>query len=208
MNSVYDFIVKPIGDRYDNVKKIGDKELVLNTKVENWKFVNRFAEIISTPLAIATPIKKGDIVVIHQNVFRRFYNMQGKQTNSRSYFKDNMYFVSIDQVYLYKRNKHWNSINDRCFVSPVKNTDVLSNSKELNSVGILKIGNNSLDKLGITPGSVVTFKLGSEWEFNIEEERLYCMKSNDILLEHGYKENQTEYNPSWARGSRGVNQSS
>jgi len=33
MNSLYDFIVKPIGEgRYTNSKKIGEKELILNTK--------------------------------------------------------------------------------------------------------------------------------------------------------------------------------
>ncbi len=198
MKSVYDFIVKPIGDRYANTKKIGDTELVLNTKVESWKFVNRFAEVVSTPLAVATPVKQGDIVVIHQNVFRRFYNMQGKQTNSRSYFKDDLYFASVDQVYLYKTKEKWLSINDRCFVMPIKETELLVNYKEANNIGILKIGNSSLEELGITPGHVVTFKTGSEWEFNIDGERLYCMKSNDILLEHGYKEDEEEYNPSWA----------
>ena len=81
MNSLYDFIVKPIGEgRYNNSKKIGEKELILNTKIESWKFVNRFAEVVSTPLAITSNIKKGDTIVVHQNIFRRFYNMQGKQT--------------------------------------------------------------------------------------------------------------------------------
>ena len=201
MKSVYDFIVKPIGERYANTKKIGDNELVLNTKVESWKFVNRFAEVISTPLAIATPVKKGDVVVIHQNIFRRFYNMQGQQADSRSYFKDDLYFASVDQVYLYKMKKHWKSLNDRCFVMPIKNEDVLTNKKESNSIGILKIGNSFLEELKITPGHIVTYKAGSEWEFNIDGERLYCMKSNDILLEHGYKKDQTEYNPSWAKSS-------
>ena len=38
MNSLYDFIVKPIGEgRYNNSKKIGEKELILNTKIESWK---------------------------------------------------------------------------------------------------------------------------------------------------------------------------
>ena len=59
MNSLYDFIVKPIGEgRYNNSKKIGKKELILNTKIESWKFVNRFAKVVSTPLAITTNIKK------------------------------------------------------------------------------------------------------------------------------------------------------
>ncbi len=90
MKSLYNFIVKPLGERYANTKKIGEKELILNTKIESWKFVNRFAEVVSTPLAFTTSINKGDIIVVHQNVFRRFYDMQGEQVNSRSYFKDDL----------------------------------------------------------------------------------------------------------------------
>jgi len=200
MKSVYDFIVKPVGDRYNNTKKVGDVNLVLNTKIESWKFVNRFAEVVETPLAISTPIKKGDLIVVHQNVFRRFYNMQGKQKDSRSFFQDNLYFVSIDQIYLYK-NKKWMSFGDRCFIKPIANKDSLSNKKELNNVGILKIGNSSLKASYINPGDAVVFKSGAEWEFVVDDERLYCMKSNDILLKYGYEKNQKEYNPSWAKSS-------
>ena len=58
MKSVFDFIVKPLGKRYNNTIQIGDIELVLNTKVESYKFVNNFAEVVATPLAYKTPIKK------------------------------------------------------------------------------------------------------------------------------------------------------
>jgi hypothetical protein len=116
MKSLYNFIVKPLGERYANTKKIGEKELILNTKIESWKFVNRFAEVVSTPLAFTTSINKGDIIVVHQNVFRRFYDMQGEQVNSRSYFKNDLYFVAIDQIYLYKNKDKWLSFGDRCFV--------------------------------------------------------------------------------------------
>tara|TARA_A100001015_G_scaffold88147_1_gene98098 strand:- start:1213 stop:1818 length:606 start_codon:yes stop_codon:yes gene_type:complete len=201
MKSVYDFIVKPVGERYANTKKIGDTDLIVNTKIENWKFVNRFAEVVSTPLALATPVRIGDIVVLHQNVFRRFYNMRGKQTNSRSFFKDDLYFASVDQLYLYKRKNTWSSLNNRCFIMPIENSDALSHGKEQKNTGILKIGNSSLEALEIIPGHLVTFKAGSEWEFNIDNERLYCMKSNDILLNHGHKENKAEYNPRWAKSS-------
>lgn len=72
MNSLYDFIVKPVGDKYSNTIKVGDKDLVVNTKIENWKFVNRIAEVVQVPLAFKSVISKGDEVVIHQNVFRTF----------------------------------------------------------------------------------------------------------------------------------------
>jgi len=201
MRSVYDFIVKPVGDRYANTKKIGDTELVLNTKIEGWKFVNRFAEVVSTPLAFTTSINKGDIIVVHQNVFRRFYDMQGEQVNSRSYFKNDLYFVAIDQIYLYKNKDKWLSFGDRCFVKPIKNSESILNRKEDPYVGILKIGNNSLEASRINPGDMIGFKPGAEWEFFIDEERLYCMKSNDIVIKYGHKENKEEYNPSWANSS-------
>ena len=183
MKSLYDFIIKPYGQgRYNNSKKINEKELILNTKIESWKFVNRFAEVVSTPLAFNTVIKKGDIIVVHQNVFRRFYNMKGKQTNSRSYFKDDLYFAAIDQIYLYKNKGDWKSFGDRCFVMPVKNIDPLINRKEEPYVGILKIGNDSLKASNINPNDLIGFKPGAEWEFFIDDQRLYCMKSNDIVI--------------------------
>ena len=201
MKSLYNFIVKPLGERYANTKKIGEKELILNTKIESWKFVNRFAEVVSTPLAFTTSINKGDIIVVHQNVFRRFYDMQGEQVNSRSYFKDDLYFVAIDQVYLYKNKDKWLSFGDRCFVKPIKNSQSILNRKEDPYIGILKIGNNSLEASRINPGDMIGFKPGAEWEFFIDEERLYCMKSNDIVIKYGHKENKEEYNPSWANSS-------
>ena len=201
MNSLYDFIIQPIGERYNNTKKIGDVDLILNNKIESWKFVNRLAKVLSTPLAVKTPIKKGDIVIVHQNIFRRFYDMQGKQKDSRSYFKDNMYFAGIDQIYLYKNKDKWISFGDRCFVKPIKNSNSILNRKEDPCVGILKIGNNSLEASKINPGDMIGFKPGAEWEFFINDERLYCMKSNDIVIKYGHKKNQKEYNPSWTNSS-------
>ena len=56
MKSLYDFIVKPVGEKYNNTVKVGNKELVVNTKIENWKFVNRVAKVIKKPLAFFTAI--------------------------------------------------------------------------------------------------------------------------------------------------------
>ena len=33
MKSLYNFIIKPNGERYNNKKKIGDKELILNAEI-------------------------------------------------------------------------------------------------------------------------------------------------------------------------------
>ena len=204
MKSLYDFIIKPFGDRYENEIKIGDKTLVLNTKIESFKSVNNLAVVVETPKAFKTNIQKGDIVLIHHNVFRVFYDMKGVKKNSRSYFKDDLYFCAVDQIYLYKNTEDWKSFGDRCFVMPLKNEDILTNDKEQKLIGILKYGNNSLKALNINPGDVVGFTPNSEWDFIVDEQRVFCMKSNDIVIKYEHQGNQVEYNPSWAHRDSGI----
>lgn len=199
MNSVFNFIVKPVGDRYDNKIKVDGKELILNTKIESFKSVNNLAEVISTPLAYSTNIKVGDIIIIHHNVFRRFYDIRGNQKNSRAYFMDDLYFCDLDQIYLYKSNDKWQTVGDRCFIKPLKNIDHLKLDKEQKLIGILKYGNNSLEELEISEGDLVGYTPYGEFDFIIEGERLYCMKSNDIVIKYERKGDEAEYNPSWAQ---------
>jgi len=200
MKALYDFIVEPLGERYANKIKIGDKELVLNTNIENHKFVNSIAKVLSTPVNIKTKISKGDILLIHHNVFRRFYDIRGNEKNSRSYFKDNKYFVSIDQVFMFY-DDGWKSFGDRCFVKPLQsdNTFVTDNRKK--NYGVLVYGNDQLEKLNVNKGDIVNYKDKREFEFVIDKELVYCMKSNDILINHGQQRDEKEYNTSWAQSS-------
>ena len=51
MKSLYSFIVKPLNERYDNIKKVDDKTLIINTGIENHRFVSKKAAVVSTPAA-------------------------------------------------------------------------------------------------------------------------------------------------------------
>ena len=208
VTAVFDFIIKPVGSRYNNSVDVEGKQLITNTRIESFKSVNKLAEVVAVPLFGETDIKVGDIIVIHHNVFRRFYDIKGRQKNSRSYFKEDLYFCSPDQIYLYKRDNKWNSYGDRCFVMPIKNKDQFKLSKEQKHIGILKYGNESLNGLEIIPGDVVGYKPYSEFEFIIDGQRLYCMKSNDIVIKYEHKGDEAEYNPSWAESSGGINKGS
>jgi len=198
MNSLFDFIVEPYGQRYNNEVKVGDKSLIINTKLESYKSVNNIGKVISVPLAYKTPVKPGDLVIIHHNVFRRFYDVRGVEKNSRAYFKDNLYFVQMDQVYLYKSNKNWQAFNDRCFVAPLRDEVEIHNNIEQKLIGVLKYGNSALEALGIHEGDLVGYKPFGEFDFLVNGKRLYCMKSNDIVIKYERQGNEKEYNPSWA----------
>tara|TARA_R110001592_G_scaffold7787_2_gene43238 strand:- start:1036 stop:1641 length:606 start_codon:yes stop_codon:yes gene_type:complete len=201
MNSLYKFLIKPVNKRYNNEKKVGDKTLVINTKIENHRFVSREAVVVSTPLAFKSKIKPGDIVIVHFNVFRRFYDIRDQEKDSSSYFKDDLYFCDPYQIYLYKRDDKWMTHLDYCFVKPIIDNNVLNQNKEKPLTGILKYSNNILKDMGVEEEDLVGFTPVSEFEFIVDNERFYCMKSNDIVIKHEYQGNEKEYNPSWAQGS-------
>ena len=197
MKSLYQFIIKPLKNRYDNVKDLNGKKLLINSNIENHLFVSKKAVVIETPAAYKTKINKVDEIYVHHNIFRRYYDMKGKEKNSSTFFKDDLYFAYPEQIYMYNNKSHLNY----CFVKPLLNKNYLSINKEQNHIGILKYGNNVLDALKIKPGMLITFTPNSEFEFIIGNERLYCMKSNDIALIHEHEGNEKEYNPSWAKSS-------
>lgn len=199
MQSLFNFIVKPKNGRASNKTKVGDTELILNTDLQDYRYVNRIGEVIEVPKNIKTHIKKGDEVIVHHNVFRRFYDVRGNETNSKSYFKEDMFFVDISQIFLYKQNSKWLAPEGYCFIKPIKSNNIFSSNKEKPLVGIIKYLNNHLKENGIKKGDMVGFTPRSEYEFLIENERLYRVTTDSIAIKYEYEGNEEEYNPSWAK---------
>ena len=196
MKSVYNFVVKPKGERYNNKKKIGDSELILNTEIYNHQYVNKEAIVISTPIVGDTDIKAGDIVIVHHNVFRRWHNVQGIEKNSKSYFNESTYFINKDQIFLYKRKNSWIAPKGYCFVKPLKAIDQFNIESEKPLQGIVKYSDGTVkvnDLVGFTPNS--------QYEFIVDSERLYRVLSNFITIKYEYQGDEEEYNPSWAESS-------
>ncbi len=198
MKSIYRFLIKPKKERYNNTIELNGQELIINTRIETFESVSKNAIVEIVPEAFKTKIKPGDEVIVHHNVFRRFYDMKGKEKNSASFFKDDLFFCDIEQIYLYKSNDSWKTNLNYCFVKPLKNDDKMTLEREKPLKGIIKYSNDKLSSNGIKSGDLITFTPNSEFEFIIEGERLYCMKSNDIAIRHERKGNEEEYNPSWA----------
>ena len=202
MKSIYDFIIEPKNTRYNNTKKVGDKELVLNTEIFNHQYVSREAVIKHLPLAVDTELQIGDEVIIHHNVFRRWHNVRGEEKNSKSYIDENTYCVKEDQIYSYNRDKQgWKTLNGFCFVKPIKSNDNFTTEKEEALVGIMKYMDPLLKEYNISEGDLVGFTPNSEYEFVIDGEKLYRILTTDISLKYEYKGNEEEYNPSWASSS-------
>ena len=196
MKSVYNFVVTPKGDRYNNKKKVDDSELILNTEIFNHQYVNREAIVISKPIVGETDIKAGDTIIVHHNVFRRWHNVKGEEKNSKSYFNESTYMITPDQIFLYKRDNKWNCPKGYCFVMPLKEKNPLDVDLEKPLQGIVKYSDGT-----VKVNDLVGFRPNSEYEFIIDGERLYRVLSNFITIKYEYQGNEEAYNPSWAQSS-------
>jgi hypothetical protein len=193
MKSLYNFIIKPLKDRYENIKEIKGKQLIVNTSIENHIFISKKAVVVSTPAAYASKIKVGDNVYVHHNIFRRYYDVRGIEKNSGNYFKEDMYFCYLDQVYMYKRNENWVAMPGYCFVNPIQSEDKWENKEEpLKGIVVYTDGSDIVKK-----GELVGFTPYSEFEFIVGDKRLYRIKLNDISIKYEHKGTEKLYNTSW-----------
>lgn len=185
MRSPYYFIVKPLnGKRYDNTKEIAGVEFIVSTSEEDHKFSNRFAEVLELPLGYNGPIQKGDTLLVHHNAFKFYNDVRGRRKSGKSFFKEDIFFIEMDQFFMYKNASGWNSYDRFCFVKPMPATEsfIKKPFSEEPLMGIMKYPNDYLKSKGIQQGDVVCFAPDSEYEFNVDGEKLYRMYDHQITM--------------------------
>ena len=196
MQSVFNYLVSPKGNRTVGSKEIEGQTLLLNTDLQNHSYTNRIGTILNLPLVGNEELKEGDDVIVHHNVFRRFRDVRGNEKDSKNYLSEDVYTIQADQIYAFKRNGEWKALKGFCFVKPIKEDKMFSVDFEKPLIGIVKLGNDEIEK-----ESLVGFKPNSEYEFVIEGQRLYRVPTNSITIKYEYQGNEEEYNPSWASSS-------
>ena len=60
-------------------------------------------------------------------------------------------------------------------------------TKLVNVLNELVYSNDYLDSLGLTVGALIGFTPSSEYEFNIDDKKLYRIQSKDVTIDYGCK---------------------
>jgi hypothetical protein len=176
------FIISPLnGEKFRTTKKIGDKELIINTSIENAIDVNRVGVVESLPIDYNGNIKVGDNVVVQHNVFRTYFDGQGLTRESDNHIKDNLFQIEPELIYLIIRGDEIISVENYVFVSPIFEEVKWIGKQEQKQVGILKFDNPILLNKGIRKGDTVVFGMNCEYAFDIFGETLYRMRVKRIL---------------------------
>jgi hypothetical protein len=185
MQSPFYFITKPIsGKRYNNTKEIGGIELIISTSEEDHRFSNREAEVVELPIDYSGPIKIGDKLLVHHNVFKFYNDMRGRRKSGKSFFKEDLFFIDDEQFFMYHNETGWHAHDRYCFVEPIKPEEsfIYKPIDEEPLMGIMRYPNEALLKSGINPGDKICFKPDSEYEFNVDGEKLYRMYDHQITI--------------------------
>ncbi len=192
MQSLFEYIIST-ENRYNNTIDVDGKELVVNTEIteRDYMFVNRIGTIVKTPLHHESNIDSGDRVIVHHNVFRRWYDIHGQEKNSSGFLEENRFFAGEDQIFAYNKGDKWECLPQYCFVKPIYKDDKWALRTDENLLGILTYSNSDLDALGVSVGDVVGFTPNSEYEFDIEGEELYRILSNHVTINYGRQERES-----------------
>ena len=185
MRSPFYFIVKPIkGKRYNNTKEIGGIDFITSTSEENHLASNREALVIATPINYTGEISAGDILLVHHNVFKYYNDIKGRQKSGRSYFMDDLFFIDNDQFFMYKKKGKWHCHDRYCFIKPIPVTEayIYKPFSEEPLMGEIRYINKKLKKEGLCQGDYVSFKPDSEYEFTVDNEKLYRMFDHQITV--------------------------
>jgi co-chaperonin GroES (HSP10) len=176
------FIISPLnGEKFINTKKIGDKELIINTSIEHASNVNRIGVVEALPLNYESDIKVGDHVIVQHNVFRTYFDGQGKTRESDFYITKNLFQVMPELIYLIIRGEQKISVDKYVFIKPITINKKWVGEVEQEHVGIVVYSNKVLEKLGINVGDKIAFEAESEYEFNIYGQKLYRVRTKCIL---------------------------
>lgn len=176
------FVVTPLnGNKFTNSEEINGKTLIINTSIEHAKDVNKYALVKSTPLSYEGNVRVGDTIIVQHNVFRDYYDSQGKIRTSDWHIKDDLYYVQPELAYMIIRGEEKICIDDFCFIKPIYTEDRLLGKVQVEHQGIVKHGNKSLELQGVYENDLIAFQFDSEIPFMIDKELLYKMKTSKIF---------------------------
>ena len=101
-----------------------------------------------------------------------------------SFFKDDLFFVDFDQFYMYKKDEDWTAQGRFCFVEPIDTVDsfIYKPFSEEPLMGTMRYPSEYLKSQGVNAGALISFEPDSEYEFTINDKKMYRMFEHNIKI--------------------------
>ncbi len=139
---------------------------------------------METPAKYDGPISKGDILLVHHNVFKYYNDIKGRQKSGKSFFRDDVFLIEPEQFFMYKHDGEWHTHDRYCFVKPIDAIDSTIKKPFKNEplMGEMMYPNKYLTDRGVGKGDKVCFTPESEYEFDVEGVKMYRVFDHQITI--------------------------
>jgi co-chaperonin GroES (HSP10) len=180
MKSPDKFIIK-MPEKFKSKIAVGDQELELVSKFD--EFGNRImeAEIIAVPAKHKTGAKPGDILYFHHTV----------ALNDTFYLGDNLYLVPhspgggrMNLGHAYKNESGVHMIDQWIFLEPMESSKKVRSSvleDVPNDRGRVWADSQELSREGLSKGDVVYFSKNSDYEMEVDGTKVWRMLIGDLM---------------------------
>lgn len=192
MDCLDKFIIK-IPKKVQDTKKIGDVEIYIETKFNEFEHRIPYGEVVSVPLKYKTSVKVGDILYVHHHVTMDEGNQLEKETFMVRYHPDGGFST---QCYAFKNEDGLQVLTNWVLVEPIPQPHHLKSSilelvnftPEPNRYGRIHCDSEALAEIGVKKGDIVYFAKDADYEMEIDGKKLWRMNVDHLLaVDYGYK---------------------
>jgi len=188
MNPNKDYYFVKVEKTHEDTITLNGKELFLDSSYNDMKHARQYGTVVGVPRGLSMgkkrDIKKGDKVYCH-------HFLANEENRVKYHDKENVFQIRCDAIYARVRKGKLKMLNHWNFVEQKKEDkdNYMSKSgiylkperedKELH--GYIKHMNKEMKAWGAKVGDEVIFSENSEYDMNIEGEKLLRMRNFDIL---------------------------
>lgn len=185
MRAPTSFIVKPFeGKRYSNTMSLGGVDFIVSSSQEDHIVTNRYAEVVSCPNNYNGPVSPGDLLIVHHNVFRVYFDMRGRDRNGRSFLNEGTFLIDDDQWFGYGREGDWKAKEGFTFVRPVPVvSDVYKNVASVEPL----MGEVVFSSDNYKNGDIISYIPESDYQFTVDGELMYRLYNSAITIKWNTK---------------------
>jgi len=189
MRPLYHFIVH-VPERVKETKKIGDVEIYIDTKFNEFQHRVMEGTVVGVPQKYNTGVEEGDTLYFHHHVVITPQVVDQKHHLYQVLYDPNGGFAS--QAYAVKKKDTGEvlALGDWVFLEPIEpeaklKSDILeivSYDTPRNEKGKIKYASDKIKEEGLAVGDVVFFQKDADYEMEIENEKLWRMLVQHLMV--------------------------
>ena len=203
-----DYFLVQVEKPYNDTVEVNGREIFLDIKFDPYKFARQYGIIYEKPIGLPKglnfDVKKGDKVYFHHHVTgsvgavtmdQKFENDSSQDFKSQNLItwidEENIYKVHWKQMYARVRKgklkmlHHWNFVKqtteDEESIKTKSGIFIKPEVEDITLHGNIKYMNKWMKDQGVEVDDEVIFSENSEYEMDIEGEKMLRMRNEDIL---------------------------